>query len=434
MNPTHKQVLSVAVPIMLSNVSTPLLGIVDTAVIGTLGEPAAIGAVAVGAMIFTIAFWVFGFLRMGTSGLVAQAVGRRDDGERDAILGRALAVAATLGAALVLLQWPIREIALLLVDGSIDVESRVQVYFDTRIWAAPATLVNYALVGWFIGRARAGTALGLQLILNSVNIALDAAFVLLLDWGIAGIAAGTLCAEYSTAIIGLALAVRQSRKRPALGVIFDPGKLSDLFNISSNIMIRTLALMFTFAWFTARGAAFGDVILATNAILMHMISTSAYFLDGLAHAAETFVGQAVGEGDLEKLKSSISKTSLWTAVIATVNAAAIGVSGQLFVELLTPDPAVRLAATQYMGWVIAAPLAGAPCFQLDGIFIGATRTHQMRNGMLASTAIFMLAWWLLQPFGNHGLWAALLVHYVARTLTLLYYFPAIVHSTANAQC
>lgn len=427
-SPTHKEVLSVAIPIMLSNVSTPLLGIVDTGVIGTLGDPAAIGAVAVGAMVFTIVFWAFGFLRMGTSGLVAQAVGRRDGNERNAILARAVLVALGLGTALVLLQWPIREVALFMLEGSDSVESRVRDYFNIRIWAAPAALANYALVGWFVGQARAKTALGLQLVLNTANILLDAVFVLHFDWGIAGIAAGTLCAQYIAASIGILVALRDARHMPPTSAIFEKEKLLQLFDVSHHIMVRTLALMFVFAWFTARGAAFGDTVLATNAILMHLVSSSAYFLDGLAHAAETFVGQAIGQGNQARLKHAIRATSLWAFVIAAILSALVYLSGDKFVALLTDAPAVRDASKSYLWWVIAAPLAGVLPFQLDGIFIGATRTREMRNAMVLSLFIFVVAWWTLQPWGNHGLWAALFVHYIARTATMLRYFPRVLRT------
>lgn len=419
--PSYRQVLGVAVPIMLSNLSTPLLGIVDTAVIGRLGNATAIAAVALGSMIFTIAFWAFGFLRMGTSGLTAQAVGAGDQAEQDAVVARALLLAGLLGIMLIALQAPIRSLAFWLLEGSAEVESLAHSYFDVRIWSAPAVLTNYALVGWFVGRARATTALGLQLFLNTLNMALDALFVITFNWGIAGIATGTACAEYATAALGTWLAFRQLHAMVPRAALLDRNKLLRLLQISRDIMLRTLALMLVFAWFTAQGAAFGDAILATNAILMHLVSTSAYFLDGLAHAAETFVGQALGERSARKLRCAIRRTSVCALLIALANSALIVAFGTNFVALLTQTAEIRETAADYGLWVAAAPLAGVACFQLDGIFIGATRTAQMRNAMIASTLVFFLAWWVLRPWQNHGLWAALHVHYAARTGSLLFY-------------
>ncbi|MEX0960656.1 MAG: MATE family efflux transporter [Burkholderiales bacterium] len=428
---THRTVLAIAVPIMISNLSTPMLGVVDTAVIGRIPDPAYIGAVAVGALVFSFVFWAFGFLRMGTTGLTAQAFGVNDRAEIGASLGRALLIAAAIGAVLIALQWPIAEIAFALLQGSERVEALARAYYDIRIWAAPATLVNYALLGWFVGLGRARTALALQLVLNLSNMALDAWFVLGLDMGVTGVALGTLIAEVLAAAVGLAIAARHLRE---LGQRWDFARLlaaeriARTLAVNRDIMIRSLALIFVFAWFVSQGASSGDGILAANAVLMHFVTVTAYFLDGFAFAAEALVGRAVGAARRAGLMAATHLTTRWAAGVALLASLLLVALGPAIVDLLSVDPTVRALARIYLPWAALAPLAGVWCFQLDGIFIGATRTPQMRNAMLVSLAIFLAAWFALLPFGNHGLWAALYVHYLARTATLLRYFPGLVRS------
>ena len=430
---THRTVLAIALPIMLSNVSTPLLGAVDTAVVGQIPDPAYIGAVAVGSLIFTFLFWAFGFLRMGTTGLTAQALGAQKPDEIVATLGRALLVAAGAGSTLVLLQWPIREAAFALLDASPGVEQLGRDYYDIRIWAAPATLANYALLGWFIGRGRTDIALVLQLVLNLSNIALDLWFVLGLGWDVRGVAAGTVLAEWFAASVGLGIALRHARFLGAAWSwprLLDPVQLRRTVVVNSDIMVRSLALIFVFVWFMAQGAAQGDVRLAANAVLMQFISISAYFLDGLAFAAEALVGRAVGAMRRGAFAAAARLTSIWAGAVAAAISVLLLLFGPMLIDLLSVDVAVRAAARIYLPWAVGAPLLGVWAFQLDGIFIGATRTADMRNAMLTSAAIFLLAWWLLLPWENHGLWAALYVNYLARTVTLLRYYPALLRSVA----
>lgn len=432
---THRAILRIAVPVMLSNVSTPLLGVVDTAVVGRLPDPAYIGAVALGALIFSFVFWGFGFLRMGTTGLTAQALGARDAVEIRAGLGRALLIAAAIGAGLVALQWPIGEVAFALLQGSATVEGLARDYFAVRIWAAPATLANYALLGWFIGLGQARTALVLQLVLNVANMALDALFVLGLGMGVVGVAAGTLIAEVIAAAVGLALARRHLRGVPgslSRAGLLDRRRLSRAIAVNRDLMIRTLALMTVFVWFTAQGARQGDLLLAANAVLMQFVGVSAYFLDGIAFATEALVGRAVGAARRAELVVALRRTTLWAAALALVASALFGSLGPILIDALTVDEAVRRTARTYLPWAALAPLAGVWCFQLDGAFIGATRSAEMRNAMLQSLAIFLVGWWLLRPLGNHGLWAALFVGYAARTLTLSRHLPALVRGAPAA--
>ncbi|MGD2168432.1 MAG: MATE family efflux transporter [Gammaproteobacteria bacterium] len=424
---THRSVLAIAIPVMLSNVSTPLIGIVDTAVVGRIPDPAYIGAVAVGALIFSFVFWAFGFLRMGTTGLTAQALGQKNDVEILGSLGRALLIAAGAGCALIVLQWPVRATAFMLLEGSEQVESLAAAYFDIRIWAAPATLANYALLGWFIGLGRTDIGLVLQLVLNISNMLLDAVFVLGFGWDVRGVAVGTLLAECIAVVVGVILAMRLARVfgrlRIDLAAWLEPEKLRRTVAVNTDIMIRSLALVFVFVWFMSRGAAAGDVVLAANAVLMQFNSVSAFFLDGLAFAAEALVGRAIGAQERDTLLRAMRLTTVWAAGTATIIVVVLWVGGGYFIDALTVDSEARAAARTFLPWAACAPLLGVWSFQLDGIFIGATHAREMRNAMLAATGIYLLAWWLLTPFGNHGLWAALWVSYIARAATLARYLP-----------
>jgi multidrug resistance protein, MATE family len=428
---THREVLAIALPVMISNVSTPLIGFVDTAVVGRIPDPAYIGAVAIGALVFTFVFWGFGFLRMGTTGLTAQAFGADDGEEIAASLGRALLIAAAVGATLLLLQWPIREISFALLGGSEQVERLARDYYDVRIWAAPATLANYALLGWFIGLGRTDVGLVLQLVLNLTNIALCVAFVLGFGWGVRGVAAGTVLAEVIAAAVGLTLALRHVRgfgARLALTRIVDATALKRTFVVNADIMIRSLSLICVWVWFVAQGASQGDVILAANAVLMSFVTVAIYFLDGLAFAAEALVGRAVGAAHRAGLVAAAKLTTVWAAGIAVLVTGVLLAAGPAIIDLLTIDPAARTAARTYLWWAAFVPFLGVWSFQLDGIFIGATRTAAMRNAMVATLGIYLAAWWLLEPYGNHGLWGAFYVSYFARAGTLLWYYPALVRS------
>ncbi|RIA47397.1 MATE family multidrug resistance protein [Dichotomicrobium thermohalophilum] len=419
--------LAIAGPMIFSNVTTPLIGAVDTAVIGQLGAAHLIGAVAVGATIFTFFYWAFGFLRMGTTGLTAQASGAERNREVLATLYRALLVAGTAGVAIIMLQWPIAEAAFALMGASPDVDEAARTYFAIRIWSAPAALANYALVGWFIGLGRAGMAFRLQLLLNLTNIALDALFVLAFGWGVAGVAAGTLIAETGAALVGLAVALRASAGlQIRLWRVFNAAKLRRMIAVNGDIMIRTLSLLFAFSFFTAQGARAGDLILAANAILMHFLSVSAYFLDGIAYATEALTGKAIGARNLARFHDAVRLSSIWAAGLSLAVGAVFWLGGDTVIDAMTVNEAVRSLARDYLVWAALAPVIGVACFQLDGIFIGATRTRDMRNMMLVSLAVYLLAWAALTPpFGNHGLWAALMVLFITRALTLAIRLPAL---------
>lgn len=426
---TNRDVLAVAVPIILSNVTTPLIGVVDTAVLGQLGDPHYIGAVAVGAMIFSMLFWGFGFLRMGTTGLTAQSEGAGDGAEVVATLTRALFIAGIAGVGLIALQGPIAWTAFWLVEGSTAVEGAAQEYLRIRIWSAPAALANYAILGWFIGLGKAGTAFKLQLILNGANAALDAFFVMGLGMTVDGVAIGTVIAECLTAATGLWLVQVELRRRgirPDLARLLDSAGLARAIAVNRDIMIRNLCLIFAFCWFTAQSAAGGDLTLAANAVLLHFLHVSAFFLDGFAFAAESLIGKSVGARDPVRFRDAVWRSSAWAVLLAALTSLAFWFGGGLAIDGLTVNPEVRLDARDYLMWVALAPILGVACFQLDGIFIGATRTADMRDMMIVSMIVYLAAWWALSTaFGNHGLWASILVFFVVRATTLWLRFPAL---------
>ncbi len=423
---THRAVLAIALPIVISNISTPLLGFADTAVMGRMGDPKYIGAVALGALIFTMVYWTFGFLRMGTTGLTAQAEGAGDGEEIRAALGRAVLIAGAIGAGLIAAQWPIALIAFSLLDGGPEVEALARGYFDIRIWSAPFALANYALAGWFIGLGRAKIALVLQVFLNLVNVFFNIWLALGLGWGVAGIAAGTLIAEIAAALLGLAIAARALGAYPGTWTrarLRDAARLARTIAVNRDIMIRTVVLLLSFAWFTAKSAEAGNVTLAVNSILLQFVTVSAFFLDGFALAAETLVGKATGARSLERFDMAAKLSTLQAGGISLVLTAAIFIFGGAIIDFLTIDAEVRAAARVYLAWAAMLPVLSVWCYQLDGIFIGATRSAEMRNAALVSSGIFLFLWWLFLPYGNHGLWAALTGFNLMRAASLGFYFP-----------
>jgi MATE family, multidrug efflux pump len=427
---THRTVLAIAVPIIFSNITTPLVGLVDTAVLGQLQGAHYIGAAALGATIFTFLFWAFGFLRMGTTGLTAQAYGAADAAEVGASLGRALLIAAAAGGLLVLLQWPLGTAALALADASEAVETGTAVYFDIRVWSAPAALANYALAGWLIGLQRTRTALAIQLFLNGLNAILDVLFVLGWGWGVAGVAMGTLLAEVAAAALGLAVAamiLAHGRAMPTLEQVIRPAGFRRALSVNRDIMIRTLALLAAFSWFIFQSAPTGDATLAANALLMQLVGFSAYLLDGFAFAAETLVGAAIGARRRDQFQQAVALSSLWAGVIALVLGVVLVSCGVPMIDTLSVDPEVRSAARDALYWAALVPVLGVAAYQLDGIYIGATRTMDMRNMMLLSAAAFFVAWHILVPqVGNDGRWLSLLTLNVVRAVSLAVRYPALV--------
>ena len=426
---THARVLRIALPIVLSNATVPLLGIVDTAVVGQLGEAAPIGAVGTGALIITAILWIFGFLRMGTVGLAGQAVGAGDTAEVSAILSRALLVGGMGGAAVILLQWPIIAFALWVQPASAEVEALVRDYMTIRIWSAPAAIGLYGITGWLIAQERTGGVFAIQLVQNGLNMALSWLLGLELGWGVQGVAAATLVADVAAFLFALWLA------RDAFGGeawrdrarVLDPAKLRRLGTVSSDILIRSVLLELTFLSFLVYfSSALGEVALAANQVLLQFLFLTAYAMDGFAFAAEALVAQALGARRPGLLRRGAALTTLWAFGIVAAFSLLFWALGPAIIDLLTTAPDVRAEARLYLPWMVAAPLVGAAAWMLDGIFIGASQTRDMRNMMLVSTAIyFAAAIPLVASFGNHGLWAAFLVSFIARGVTLGLRYPRI---------
>lgn len=426
---THGRVLRIAGPIVLSNATVPLLGAVDTAVIGQLGAAAPLGAVGIGAVVLATLYWAFGFLRMSTSGLVAQAKGAGDEAEKSAVLIRALIVGGVAGLALVLAQSLLFAGAFRLAPASAEVEALAHQYLSIRIWGAPATIALYSLTGWLVGLERTRGVLALQLWQNGLNIGLDLWFVLGLGWGVPGVAAATLIAEWTGLLLGLWLAREAFGPvlRAAMARLGDRVAIRRMFTASRDIMGRTIILQLSFTTFVFLGARFGDVTLAANQVLMQFLEITAYALDGFAFAAEALIGQAVGARNPSALRQASRLCMQWGFGGALVLAMAFGLAGPAIIDLMTTAPGVRLEARAYLPWLVAAPLIGVAAWIYDGIFIGALLTGQMMRAMLLSVAIYVLALILLIPaFGNHGLWAALMVLNAARTITLWHRSPKVV--------
>ncbi len=425
---THFRVLKIAVPILLSNITVPLLGLIDTGVIGQLGQAAPIGAVAVGAVVLTTVYWVFGFLRMGTTGLTAQAVGAGDRAEVVALLTRVLMIGVTAGAALIALQGLIFAGAFAISPASSEVEGLARDYMSIRIWSAPAAIALYGINGWLIARERTTALLMLQIWMNGINILLDLLFVLQFGLGVEGVAWATFIAEWSGLAFGLWLcrgAFRDHLWRDWARV-FDATRLWNMASVNSDIMIRSILLTSGFTAFVMLSARFGEASLAANHILLQFLELTAFGLDGFALAAETLVGQAMGARSRNALRRGAIMTSIWGVLICSGLTAAFALFGGAIVDFLTTAEDVRAEARVYLPWMVLAPIIGTPSWMLDGIFIGATRTRDMRNMMVLSFIGFVIAVLLLMPpFGNHGLWAAMMVFFGLRGVTLGLRYPAL---------
>ena len=426
---THRGVLAVAVPIMLSNVTEPLIGVVNTAVIGQLPGAYYIGAITVGSLIFNFIYWGFGFLRLGTGGLSAQATGRADAEELVAVLMRALIIAALTGLAIIALSPLIGRLAFSLLEGSAEVESHAATYFYIRVFSAPFALTSFCLLGWFVGQGRARVAFIIQLYLNLTNMALSLVLVMGLGMTSDGVALAALIAEVTAALVGLFIAYRRLREMGARFEryrVFDRAKLIRTLAINRDIMIRTVCLVLVFSWFTARGAKASDVVISANAILMHFFDVAAFLIDGFAFATEALVGQSVGARDRARFTVAVRLTSIWALVVGLVTFAVIWIGGPWFIDAMTINAEVRDTARHYLLWAALAPLIGVACFQYDGIFTGATQTADMRNMMLASMVVFFIAWWPLeQVYGNHGLWASMIVFFAVRGIFFALRMPAL---------
>ena len=419
---THRSVLAIAVPMTLAYLTTPLLGLVDTAVVGQFGDAAKLGGLAIGALVFDVVFTTFNFVRSGTTGLVAQAFGRGDEAEEQAVFWRAFAIAVTAGVLLAVLaplfvifgQW------FMAADSRVD--DAMETYVRIRLLAAPFSLINYAILGYVLGRGEGALALMLQLVLNGINIVLSIVLGLKLGWGVAGVAWGTFGGELAAMLLGLAIVLRRFARGPRLarGHLFDRKALGRMISLNRDIMIRSFTLLAAFALFTRQGAQLGTVMLAANAVLMNVFMIASFVLDGFATAAEQLAGRAVGARYVEAFRRTVWLTALWGFTLAAIASLLALAFGAELIAVITTAEDVRAVAASYLPWAAFTALSGVLAFQMDGVFIGATWSRDMRNMMLASFLVFTAALYVLAPaFGNDGLWAALHIFLLCRGFSLL---------------
>jgi len=411
-----RQVFAIAGPAMVANLTTPLIGVVSTTAIGRLDDAALLGGVAMASVIFDCLFWLFAFLRMSTLAFTAQALGSGETREPTAILVRGFILAGLIGAALIAVRLPLAAVLLDLMGGSEGVTRAAKTYFTIRIWSAPLALANYVILGWLIGQARANPALLLQVVINLVNMVATILLVLVYDTGIAGAAIAALLSEAVGFVLGVIVCRRYSDGGFAVpyATLFDRTKLMRMLSVNSDILIRTAALIAVFLFFTAKGARAGDVTLAANSVLNNFLLISAFFLDGLANAAQQLCGRTFGARDAKGFSDSTRLVLLWGLGFALVVSALFALFGPHLIDFMTASETVRRSAREFLPFVVLAPIPGVFAFGFDGIYIGATWAREMRNLMLASLAIFLATWWALQSFGNAGLWSALIASYVAR--------------------
>lgn len=421
----RNQLFIIAVPMILSNITVPLLGLVDTAVLGHLDHSYYLGGSTLGAMVITIVSWLCGFLRMTTTGLSAQAYGGKDQANALLVLLRGLAVALFISLLFILLQTPYIEWSLSMSDASEQVLTYAKGYAYIRIWGLPAAMMNLVLLGWLLGQHRAKSVMWLLIATNLINLALDIIFVVLLDWKVAGVAYATVIAEYSALLFASYIAffnhqsVIEHWQKLTIKALFAQAVIKRYFQLNRDILIRTIALQACFVFITFQGAKLGDDVVATNAILMNFLLFISFGLDGIANAAEVMVGKAKGAKKYLLLKHIVVVSLRWTLVFAALYVLVFAVAGQLFISMLTSLENVINYAEQFMPWIVLLPLLACWSYLFDGIYIGLTQAKVMRNSMLVSTFLcFFPAWWLLQGFGNHALWAAFSIFMIARGVTL----------------
>jgi len=419
-------------PIIFSNVSVPLLGAVDTAVVGHLSEVYYIGAVAIGAMLFTYIYHLFNCLRMGTTGPTAQARGAGDYAEVRAMLWRALLLAGALGGGVLMLQLPLVGLALWLIDASPQVEHHAREYFLIRIWAMPAALGAFAMIGWFYGLRDVRSPLVMQLFTNGLNIVLDLVFVFVFGWGVPGVAAASVIAAYAGLGLGLVYVARQLRALPDDGrraAILDRARIARMLSINADIVLRTLCVVSVLGFFMAKSAELGDVELAANQVLHNFLVFTSFGLDGFAHAAEAILGESVGRRDRTAFRHGMRVVFLWAGLVGLANALIYALAGTGIIALLTNLPEVRSAASAYLIWPVLMPLVSVWAYTYDGVYLAATRTRIMRNTMLASFVLFLVLIHVLLPLiGNAGLWIGVMAYLASRGLLLHLFFPRLQRS------
>jgi len=430
---SHGAVWRIAAPMIISSVTVPLLGMVDTAVMGHLSEPYYLGAVAAGATIFSVLFMGLNFLRMGTTGVTAQGYGAQDSNTVREALGQSVLTALALAILIILAQKPLLDSALWLLSPSRNVGIYTKEYFDVRVWSAPFSLCNFVLVGWLIGMQNARGPLFIMLTINLLNIALDLVFVLLLGMTASGVALATVIAESAGLGAGLLYVRAALAGHPGDWSRINLGDLSRykrLFNINANLFLRSMALMFVFAFVTAQGARMGDVILATNALLMNFQLFLSYALDGIAYSAEALVGKAIGARDRTGLLTVVRRILFWSLLFAASFCLAYLMFGDQIINLLTSITDIRATAREYLPWLIVSPLISVWSFFYDGVYVGATRSREMMIIMVGCTLlVFLPTWFGFESLGNHGLWLAFTLFMVVRGFCMHIWFRRMIKTS-----
>lgn len=420
MNDRDRQILGIALPAIVTNITVPLLGMVDTAIVGHMGAAAYIGAVAVGSMIFNLVYWVFGFLRMGTSGLTAQARGRRDLTEVTRLLVRSASVSMAVAFALIVLQWPLCELMLSLLGPTADVRPLAATYFYIVVWGAPASLGLFALTGWFIGMQNTRLPMLVSICQNVVNILASLLLVYGLDMKIEGVALGTVVAQYAGVLLGVALLLRYYRRLwrgIAVRDVFLKSELVRFFRVNRDIFLRTVFLVAVNFYFTSAGARQGAVVLAVNTLLLQLYLLFSYVMDGFAYAGEALGGRYWGAGNRVAFSAVVERLFRWGALMVMLFTAVYVAGGMPFLHLLTDEPQVVAASREYVWWAYLIPLAGVAAFVWDGIFIGITQTRGMLQSSLIAAAVFFVSVAVLtRLMGNHGLWLSMLLYLFSRGL------------------
>ena len=424
----YRRVFRLAIPLILSNLTQPLLSMVDTILSGHLPTPAVLGGVAVGGIFFNAIYWTFGFLRMATTGLVAQSLGAGDEDQLLHHFGRAVLTALLIGVVILALQKPLISAALALLGASAETRQNALTYCTIRIWSAPAALANYAILGYLLGRQRARAALLLQAVINVVNVAIALTLVLRLHWGVAGIATATMTAEWIGCLLGFALLLAGGAHWSHLRLteLIARDRLRHVFALNRDILLRTLSLVAAYVWFTRAGARSGDAVLAANAVLINFLWIAGYGLDGFANATEALVGEAIGARRVADFRAILKASSVSAFTVAAGLSLLYLTLGHRIIAVFTNQEAIRVLAGRFLPWLVVLPLVAVWSFMLDGVFIGATRARELRDSMLISLIGFLgLAVVLTAHYGNHGLWCAMLAFMALRATMLALYLPGV---------
>ncbi|MDR4928144.1 MATE family efflux transporter [Peribacillus simplex] len=423
----HRTYLTLAIPLTISTMTTPLLGAVDTAVVGQLPDPAYIGGVAVGSVIFNTLYWLFGFLRVSTSAFTAQANGANDQAQGALALFRPFLLAVIVGICFILLQWPIEYAALKLIAPESNVSKFAAEYFRIRIWGAPFTLMNYVILGWLMGMSKIKVSLFLQVFMNVLNMVLAILFVHVFSLDVKGVAMATLIAEITAFLIGLILLLKASPirwKMPAVGMLIDSHSMKKMFIVNRDLFIRTICLLAVFNLFTAKGATFGTELLAANAVLIQIHYIMAYFFDGFANASSILVGKAIGSNNEKLYKKTLTLSLQWSILSAFFIACAYAIFQEQIIGLFTNLPRVIELSNTYGAWLIIFPFTACFGLVIYGVFTGATEIEPVRNSMIYALMAYIIVQVTATPiWDNHGLWLAFIVFSVGRSGFLVMYIP-----------